>query len=328
MVAQSGREAMRLLETEDFDLAILDLMMPGIDGFQVCRWIRSQERTRFLPVIVVTFLDAVKDRVDAVKAGADYFITKPPNEAELLARIQALIRLKRQREELLRLQQDFTSMIVHDLKNPLTAILGNLETVTSGMLGSINEAQNEALSDALDQGKKLIRLVNDILDLSKIEAGRLDIQLAQVKSSNLLEAARKLTDKYRGKHDIKVEFQADDPDIMVKADAEMIEQVFSNLIDNAFKFTPQGGEIAIGQIVQENRVIFWVRDTGCGIDARDHQLIFEKYAHAQESARSKRGTGLGLVISRLIIQAHQGEIWLESAPGQGSTFYFSLPIDL
>ncbi|HEX9444021.1 MAG TPA: hybrid sensor histidine kinase/response regulator [Candidatus Binatia bacterium] len=228
-----------------------------------------------------------------------------------------------------KLKADFTAMIVHDLRSPLTAIMSAGAIIEDGLVGPVNAAQKTWLEKIGASSRKLLNLINDFLDLSKIEAGRLDLlktetDLAPLVRANLDDYAVLAREKK-----ISLTSRLEGPVLKAPADRERLGQVFNNLISNAIKFTPEGGTIEIGAARHnEKEITLWVRDSGVGIPAAEIGDLFEKYRQTRSGRVSKhKGTGLGLAICKMIVESHGGRIWAESAEGKGSTFFFTLPLE-
>ncbi|HWO42073.1 MAG TPA: ATP-binding protein [Candidatus Eisenbacteria bacterium] len=238
---------------------------------------------------------------------------------------------KRQAAELERankLQADFSAMIAHDLRSPLMNIMGVAEVMIDGMFGSVNEEQKKWLSRIQASGRSLVDLVSDFLDLSKLESGYVALKKERVALGDLVH---KSVENYRVlalDKRISIRDAVDSALPSIDADPRRLDQVLSNLISNAVKFTGDGGEIEVGaKPTDAGHILIWVKDNGVGIEAEEMGLLFEKYRQAQNVKRSnEKGTGLGLVICKMIVEAHGGKIWAESKPGTGSTFFLSLPI--
>jgi signal transduction histidine kinase len=225
------------------------------------------------------------------------------------------------------MQADFTAMIVHDLRSPLTNIIGTVEAMVEGLFGPVNEEQKEWLLKLLANGRSVADFINDYLDLSKVEAGRIDItkeevdlgQLIQNSIENCLPSARNKNILIAG---------AVDPVLFrIKADPRRLNQVLSNLLSNAVKFTADGGQIEVGaRQMNGTEIKVWVKDSGVGIASEEISSLFEKYRQLTSGKKSAhKGTGLGLVICKKIVEAHGGQIWVESKEGKGTTFFITLP---
>ncbi len=227
-----------------------------------------------------------------------------------------------------RLQADFASMIVHDLRSPMTSILAGLAILRRFLDGTLPERLLKILDAMEDSAKRLLTLVTDFLDLSKIEAGRMEVSPRPVRPgevvARVLESVR-LQAESKG---IDLTAEVTDDGLQVLADPERIAQVLWNLLSNALKFTPEGGRVELSVAPDPSGLAVWtVRDTGPGIPAEEQPGLFDKYRQASTARRSpQKGTGLGLAICREIVEAHGGRIWVESRPGEGAAFRFTLPL--
>ncbi|MGH2499393.1 MAG: GAF domain-containing protein [Candidatus Limnocylindria bacterium] len=233
----------------------------------------------------------------------------------------------RQLEVASRHKSEFLANMSHELRTPLNAIIGFSEVLLERMFGDLNERQDEYLRDVVSSGRHLLSLINDILDLSKIEAGRMELDLTVVSLRDALENGLTLVRDRASRHGISLDADvpADLPE--VQADERKLKQVIVNLLSNAVKFTPDGGRVHVTVEPRDGEVRLAVRDTGIGIAAADQERIFEEFRQAgRDPERSREGTGLGLTLSKRIIELHGGRIWVESAPGAGSTFTFALPV--
>jgi signal transduction histidine kinase len=223
---------------------------------------------------------------------------------------------------------DFTAMLVHDLRSPLMAVLSGAAILEDGLEGPVNEAQKKWLARIEAGVRKVVDLVNDFLDLSKIEAGRIGLDKKEIDLGQLVQESIESYRALAKSKQITLKSRIDPTFPQVKADPRYLDQVFSNLLSNAIKFTPEGGVIELGA-TQDNSVEAraWVKDTGVGIPTHEMENLFEKYRQTASGKNSSlKGTGLGLVISKKIVEAHGGRIWVESAERQGATFFFTLPI--
>ena len=247
-----------------------------------------------------------------------------------IQKVQLYDETKRQAAELEianKLQADFNAMIAHDLRSPLMSITGATEVMMDGIFGEVNEEQRKWLGKILANGSSMVELVGDFLDVSKLEAGYVDIHAEATHLGELLE---RTLDNYlilAQNKNITIRKVVDPSMPPVHADARRLDQVLGNLISNAIKFTGEGGEIEVAVRTGETEVTVWVRDNGAGIAADEIEYLFNKYHQASNSRDcGPKGTGLGLVICKMIVKAHGGKIWVESDVGKGSTFYFTLPL--
>jgi len=343
--AHSGGEALELVVRTAPDLILLDVMMPGMSGHDVCVRLKRDEKTRAIPIVLVTSLSSTEDKVEGLDLGADDFVSKPVNRLELLAKTRSLLRIKmlhdevtrakeeleNKNRELLRLEQlkeSLVQMVVHDLKNPLTAIMGNLSLVLQSP-GASSEKTGHRVGVALESSRIMMRMILDLLDISRLEESHMTlnreaVSIAAVAATCLTEIGGLAT---RGSIGIVEEFPEGLPEAWV--DRGLIDRVVANLLSNAVKHTPEGGTITVGarRNGEEDRLELYVRDTGEGIPEAYHLVIFEKFCQAGvKKFGLKSDRGLGLTFCKMAVEAHGGRIWVTSALGKGSTFTISLPI--
>ena len=242
------------------------------------------------------------------------------------AELEPILSATLQADALEKLKADFTAMIIHDLRAPLTAIMSAAAIVEDGLVGPVNDAQKSWMGKITAQSRTLLDLINDFLDLSKIEAGRLDLVLEDIDLATLVSASLDDYSVLLREKKIALWTHLDELGCRVQADRTRLGQVFANLLSNAIKFTSEGGSIEIGAARDgEDELRIWVKDTGVGIPANEIEGLFEKYRQAQSGRKSKhKGTGLGLAICKMIVESHGGKIWVESREREGTTFYFTL----
>jgi signal transduction histidine kinase len=213
----------------------------------------------------------------------------------------------------------------HELRTPLNAIIGFSEVLAEQMFGEVNAKQAEYLADILESGRHLLSLINDILDLSKIEAGRMELDLGDFSLPSAIENAVTLIRERAHRRGITVERAVDERVGRVRGDERKVKQVLLNLLTNALKFTPEGGRISVQASVRDGAAEVCVTDTGIGISPQDQATVFDEFRQVGTMAKKVEGTGLGLAISRKFIELHGGRIWVTSEVGVGSTFGFTLP---
>jgi signal transduction histidine kinase len=225
-----------------------------------------------------------------------------------------------------RVKDEFVSVVGHELRTPLTSIRGSLGLLEGGVMGELPEQAADMLGTAVSNTDRLVRLINDILDVERIDAGRADLDLAPVPAADLVRESLPVLEAVAEEAGVTIEVEADD-DLTVVADSDRIVQTLTNLIGNAIKFSERGGAIAVGATRDLDHAVFSVRDAGRGIPADQLESIFDRFSQVDVSdAREKGGTGLGLAIARGIVEHHGGRIWAESVSGRGATFCFTLPI--
>jgi signal transduction histidine kinase len=236
-------------------------------------------------------------------------------------------RLYHQLEAANRHKSEFLANMSHELRTPLNAIIGFSEVLLERMFGDVNPKQAEYLDDILASGRHLLSLINDILDLSKIEAGRLELDLAPFDLPLTLENALTLVRERATRHGITLDLGVDDRLGPSVGDERKVKQIVLNLLSNAVKFTPAGGRVGLRATLADGAVEVSVSDTGIGIAPEDQEAIFEEFRQVGASSSSKHeGTGLGLTLARRLVELHGGRIWLQSEVGKGSTFTFTLPV--
>ena len=222
-------------------------------------------------------------------------------------------------------KSEFLANMSHELRTPLNAIIGFSEVLSERMFGEINDKQAEYLSDILESGRHLLSLINDILDLSKIEAGRMELETTDFDLPSAIESTLMLVRERAHRRAITLERTIDERLGVVRADERKVKQVLLNLLSNALKFTPEGGQIAVRAGMHNDEAEISVADTGVGIAPEDQAAVFEEFRQVGAAAKKVEGTGLGLAISRKFIELHGGKIWVKSQVGSGSTFSFTLP---
>ena len=233
----------------------------------------------------------------------------------------------RELEAASRHKSEFLANMSHELRTPLNAIIGFSEVLAEGLFGDVNDKQAEYLTDILESGRHLLSLINDILDLSKIEAGRMDLEPTLFDLPAAIDNTLILVRERAQRREIRLSRAVDDRLGTIRADERKVKQVLLNLLSNALKFTPEGGKVDVRAREKAGAAEVSVADTGVGISPEDQQAVFEEFRQVGASSKKSEGTGLGLAISRKLIELHGGRLWLESALGAGSTFTFTLPLE-
>ncbi|MBI3990025.1 MAG: response regulator [candidate division NC10 bacterium] len=370
--AYDGQEALLQAERESPDLILLDIMMPKLNGYEVCRKLKSDPRTLFIPIVMITALREQEERIKGIEAGADEFLIKPFNKQELMARVRSLLRVKalhdqveasnrlleqkvaertaelqRALEELRtldRMKTQFVSNISHELRTPLTPIMGYLGTMLQGSLGPLSPAQQRGLETIKESVERLHKLIDDLLGYVSMESSRLKLNRRQVHPLELLRQAweRALPLAKAKGQTLSLSIPEDLP--FVWADPEELLRALHHLLENAIKFTPQGGSVTLavqalsrspivrGENLPANRhqlpaIEISVSDTGPGIPEDQLDRIFDRFYQMDGSiTREHGGMGIGLTIVKQILEAHGSRVEVESRPGQGCTFRFLLPV--
>jgi signal transduction histidine kinase len=213
----------------------------------------------------------------------------------------------------------------HELRTPLNAIIGFSQVLQQRMFGEVNEKQAEYLDDILSSGNHLLSLINDVLDLSKVEAGQVELELADFSLRETLERGVAMVRERATKGGVAVTLELGAGVDVVRGDERRLRQVVFNLLSNAVKFTPSGGAVSVSAVREDGVVRVSVSDTGPGIAPADQERIFEEFQQTELGARQHEGTGLGLALSRRLVELHGGRLWVESELASGSRFVFTLP---
>src|SRR6185436_13218996 len=344
IAAEDGPSALAACFEHNPDLCILDVSMPagdlGVDtrstGFEVCRRIKRDPRTSRIPVIFVTALNDTSDRVRGIEAGGDDFLTKPHNRLVLGARVRSLLKLKaatdaledslRKLRELEKVRDDLMKMIVHDLKTPLTSVLATLEMLSDGDFGQVSIPQKAAIGDAETKSEDLLALIDDILEVARIEEANISLSLAPIAPGALLaELVHEWAHRFQQEQATAAVSVADDAPIFT-ADRNLIKRVFSNLIQNAVTHSSHPVHLELSARRAGQGVLFTVSDNGPGIPPEYHEVIFRKFGQVEMPRTPRtRSSGLGLTFCKLVVERHGGRIWVKSAEGKGSSFYIELP---
>ncbi|MEJ2199684.1 MAG: response regulator [Desulfuromonadaceae bacterium] len=352
--ATSGAEALALAASQSPDLILLDIKMPDLDGYEVCRRLKQAEATRDIPVLFVTILGEIEDETKGLALGAVDYITKPISPAIVQARVRNHIRLKMhqdhleemvrertreltearaQAERANRLKDEFIVNISHEIRSPLNAILGMTDLLRETEL---EPKQQEYLRMAADSATQLLGLLTDLLDFSNIETGKLDFEKIDF---NLRQSFEPMLAAFAGRAEQKsLHFKCQvEPEVpeSLQGDPDRLRQLVNNLLNNALKFTPHGSiELRCALEKEEPgendspdlvTLKFSVQDTGIGIPPEQQKHIFEHFYQVDGSlTRSRGGTGMGLAINQKLVERMGGRIWVESEPGRGSCFHFTV----
>jgi signal transduction histidine kinase len=344
-LAESGAEALQKIERNRFDLVLTDLTMPKMNGLQLIDEI-SKNRPEII-IVLMSGEGTIDSALEGMRRGASDFITKPFNLPEMFIRLnrvfdekhrvkrlgdligkleESILELKKQDE----IKSEFVSVASHELRTPLAAIKNAIQLILTGKTGAINEAQTKFLSMAERNISRLTNILNDLLNLSRIESGKMKMDFEKLDLRSLIE---NILSSFKAQVDGKsITLQMEVPQKVpaVYGDREKVEQILTNLVGNALKFTPEGGEVVISVEPYDGggkMMAIAVKDSGIGIPPDQFEKIFDKFYQVEGSLqRSVGGTGLGLAITKGLVEAHQGKIFIESGVGKGSTFTFTLPI--
>jgi len=338
-LAEDGRSALALATARPPDLVLLDVMMPDLSGLEVCRQLKADPRTRLCQVVLVTALDGAPHRVEGLDTGADDYIAKPVRREEFMARVRSMLRARRllaeleearetlaarnqKLEELEALKETLTQTLVHDLKNPLAAVLGNLELMERKADESVLHLVRRSKAAAW----RMHQMILNLLDVGQLEEGKLILHPETIDAGSL---ARKACQEMEGgamQRGVRLEIVVDEADAVLRADIAVLRRVLDNLLSNAIEHSPQGGVVRVAVALCDEGIEIAVGDQGPGVPPEFRERIFEKFQRL-DSRKSVPGAnrGLGLTFCRLAVEAHGGTIWVDDAPSGGALFRALLP---
>jgi len=346
---EKGAEARKMIRSHSFNVVITDIRLPDVGGLEILEL--AKEINPDVVVIMMTGYASIETAVNAVNEGAYAYFVKPFNPDEIKTAITNALKQQRlslenkglveslQRsnkllfeanEELKRatqLKSEFLANMSHELRTPLNVIIGFSQLMMDKVPGKINEEQRQCLSDILDSSQRLLSLVNEVLDLSRIESGKMEFKLENVAPAEVIESLARtmmpmLTSR---KQSLDIEIEEGFPTVHV--DEGRLEQVLLNLVTNSSKFTPDGGRLKIEAVRNGDWCRVSVIDNGIGIKKEDQERIFEPFCWLDNPlTKEKNGTGLGLALVETIVEKYGGQIWVESEYGKGSRFTFTLPL--
>lgn len=336
LVANNGQEALEVIRNENPDLILLDVMMPGMDGFEVAERLKSEEYRCEIPIIFLTALDDTQSIVNGFKLGAGDFISKPFRKEELMVRIKhqlslvAARRIIEEKNEELRKtiagRDKMYSVIAHDLRSPMASMKMLLNTI---MMSVEKDKIDPDIFDMLEMSNKtseeVFSLLDNLLKWTKSQLGKLTVIPQKLDISGLADGVVEVMNSVAEVKHIKL-IRTDHESFFVYVDIEMIKSVLRNLISNAVKFSNPDSEIKVGIKAEDGKVIVSVTDSGKGIKKEDqHKLLKDSTHFTTYGTNSEEGSGLGLLLCRDFARKNGGELWFESEENLGSVFSFSLP---
>ncbi len=325
----SGAMALRVIRTHPPDLVLLDVNMPEMDGYEVCRRIKAEPRWRDIPVLFISALTDTSDKVRAFEAGGVDYVGKPFQFEEVDARVRTHLELRRKTQaleenfarlrELEHLRDTLTHMVAHDMRSPLLALQMAVEILAENGPAAVDAP--ELIATARRSAAQVVEMVSQMLDVSRLESGKLPLRR---ETTDLAEIVRGTIASLRPLAGARLLELDGDAAVPAAIDPELIRRVVANLLGNAIKFTTATGRIRIEVCGTANGPKFAVTDDGPGISPDEKSGIFEKYGQTAAGAR-RGGFGLGLTFCKMAVEAHGGTIGVESEPNQGSKFWFTLP---
>ncbi len=343
IVAREGESALKRAEHVRPNLILLDVMMPGLDGFEVCRRLKADETTQDIPVIFMTALDSADDKVKGFTVGAVDYVTKPVQQEEVLVRVTThllirdqakrlqaqTVQLQTKTEQLIALnasKDKFFSIVAHDLKGPFLPLLGNLEFLIKRAPTSSPLEIREMCSASYLAAERIFELLENLLQWSQMQTGGMECDPEQVDLSLMADNDVDLLADMARRKGITLRNQVP-VGASVYADKSMIDTVIRNLVNNALKFTSAGGHVAILAHPNGRFMEISIEDTGVGIKKEDMAKLFSLNApHSTVGTGQEKGTGLGLIMCKEMVEQNGGQIWIESEPGLGTQVKITVPL--
>jgi signal transduction histidine kinase len=323
-VAEDGYRAMEMIKKTKYDLILLDVMMPGLSGFEMLPMIRQLYEVTDLPVIMATAKDQSEDVVEGLRLGANDYVTKPIDHPVLLARIQLHLKLK----NLSQLKDEFLRIASHDLKNPLSTVMMAAHIVRDRVPpGTTMQDQfYQMLLFIVKHSEEMQRIIRDFLDFQAMEDGALTLTLDTMNLNTVAEELYGENSAYAESKSIQLLLQMDSHLPVIQGDVGRVKQVGQNLVGNAIKFCPAGASVLVRTRREDKFLVFEVIDSGPGLRPEDFPKLFSKYARlSNKPTGDEKSTGLGLAICKTIIELHGGTIGAFNNPERGATFWFKLP---
>jgi two-component system, sensor histidine kinase and response regulator len=340
--APDGKFALNFVQKQLPDLILLDVLMPELNGYDVCQQLQADERTREIPVIFLSALGEIDDKIKGFTVGGVDYITKPFQAEDVLARVDTHLSLRRVRQEL---QQElidrrqveqalleanaskdkFFSIIAHDLRNPFTSLLGLTEVLVENFERYDGAKIKLMLTHLHSASKTLYDLLKNLLEWSRLERGLLTPEPTKISLTSMVNMAMQVLADNAARKEIRLKNLLP-AECTVYADLKMIQTVIRNLLSNALKFTPTGGVVTISARQQTHEVEITVADTGVGIPPENLSHLFRiDTKTSSQGTAGEEGTGLGLILCKELVEKNGGAIHVESEPSRGSRFWFTLP---
>jgi signal transduction histidine kinase len=381
-LASDGMTALSLLRDHSFDLIVSDVHLPRMDGIELCARVKTAPSTRETPVILLTSRGDPLSVVQGLEVGADNFLTKPFEPAQLLERVRNLLQnrsrgvlrehsvdvtfrgrrfvIQADKEQLLELltsafdelarsehelrasseelaqakqraelegryKSQFLAHMSHEFRTPLNAIIGFSELLSEESMGELNARQKEFVGYVLQGGRHLLTLINDVLDLSRVDAGRLQLSCDWLAPEQLIADVHQMIKPLAEKQEVELRLSQSEELPAIYADAARVKQILYNLLSNGIKFNQPRGRVSLDVSTDHETISWCVSDTGVGIRKEDLARLFRDFERIEQRGPKPDGTGLGLALTKRLVELHGGTIQVESLPGKGSTFTVRMP---
>jgi len=328
LIAENGEIGIKRAVFAQPDLILLDIMMPGIDGYETCRQLKENPKTKDIPIIFVTALTATQSRVKGFEYGAVDYITKPFQQEEVIARIQTHLTMQEQKkklEELNRTKDTFFSIIAHDLRGAFMPLVGSMSILERVIKPYDDEKLHKFSKRISESVRNINKLLDNLLSWGRIQRQKLSVTPQSVDMYKLMEWLTDLYQEQAKQKNIQL-LHSIPKDLFVWADSNMVETIFRNLITNAIKFTTTGGTVSVTNTRENNHIIISVTDSGIGISEERLAGIFKTdIKNKTKGTAGETGTGLGLILCNDFVKLNNGKISVESQVNQGTTFAVHLP---
>ena len=345
--ALSGEQALEMISGVNPDLILLDVIRPGINGFDVCRKLKLADKTKVIPIVMITALSEKAHRLEALEAGADDFLIKPVDRSELLVRAKSLLRIKTYHDELRarnieiaeqneklrelqKIKEGLTHMIIHDLNNPLSSIIGALDLILLKE-SALSQKTRGSMNACLEYCRDLKNMILSLLGIHRMEEGKLELNIKGSDITEVIMEAMQQSEFKAMKNQVRLSANGSIAPHTAKIDRGLIKRVILNLLSNAIRHTPTGGKVRVKTDLNtaDGIIRIQVVDTGNGLAPEYHKKVFDKFEQVslnQEGVKLGSG-GLGLAFCKMAVEAHGGKIWVESeGEGRGANFQFTLPV--
>lgn len=342
--ASNGRQALQIAESILPDLILLDIMMPEMDGYEVCRRLKENPSTQDIPIIFITGKAETEDVVKGFQVGAVDYITKPFNSVELLSRVKTHIELKQSRDSILKYSQElekaqselkqviaqkdkFFSIIAHDLRGPFTGFISLSELLTEAY-ESLDKDEIKQIAESMNSAaKKLFEFLENLLEWSRSQMGRIQYNPTIIDLSDLFDRVISLFKDTAKNKKIEIVKEIDDK-IFIKADNYMTNTILRNLLSNAIKFSFENSKIILSAKIQDDSALISVKDFGLGMNEEAKQKVFRiDTKYSTPGTANETGTGLGLILCKELAEKQHGSLYFESELNKGTTFYLKLPLN-